>query len=70
MDKKNAPNDDLQRKIFAKNLNFYISKSGKQQNEVAKDLGFSPTTFNTWCMGKAMPKNGKGSGYRRLFQYS
>lgn len=59
MDKKNTPDDYLQRKIFAKNLNFYISKSGKQQNEVAKDLGFPPTTFNTWCMGKVMPKMGK-----------
>ena len=46
MDKKNTLDDYLQRKIFAKNLNFYISKSGKQQNEVAKDLGFPPTTFN------------------------
>lgn len=59
MDKKNTLDDCLQRKIFAKNLNFYISKSGKQQNEVAKDLGFPPTTFNTWCMGKVMPKMGK-----------
>lgn len=59
MDKKNTLDDYLQRKIFAKNLNFYISKSGKQQNEVAKDLGFPPTTFNTWCMGKVMPRMGK-----------
>lgn len=47
------------KRIFAKNLNFYISKSNKQQNEVAKDLGFPPTTFNTWCVGKVMPKMGK-----------
>lgn len=57
--KKSAPNDNLQKRIFAKNLNFYISKSNKQQNEVAKDLGFPPTTFNTWCVGKVMPKMGK-----------
>lgn len=59
MDRKNTPSDDLQKKIFAKNLNFYITKSGKQQNEIAKDLGFPPTTFNTWCVGKVMPKMGK-----------
>ena len=61
--KKSAPNDNLQKRIFAKNLNFYISKSNKQQNEVAKDLGFPPTTFNTWCVGKVMPK--KWEKYRR-----
>lgn len=58
--KKNAIlNDEEQRRIFSRNLNKYIRKSGKQQKEVAKDLGFEPTTFNTWCVGKAMPKMGK-----------
>ena len=48
--------DEEQRKIFAKNLNYYISNSGKQQKEVAEELGFPQTTFNTWCTGKIMPK--------------
>lgn len=51
--------DEEQNKIFSKNLNYYISQSGKQQKEVAKDLGYSPTTFNTWCMGKIIPGMGK-----------
>lgn len=51
--------DEEQRKIFSKNLNYYIASSGKQQKEVAKDLGISPTTFNTWCVGKIMPRMGK-----------
>lgn len=51
--------DEEQRKIFSKNINYYISNSGKQQKEIAKDLGFSPTTFNTWCVGKIMPRAGK-----------
>lgn len=37
-----------QKMIFAKNLNNYIRLSGKQQKEVAKELGMSPTTLNTW----------------------
>lgn len=52
-------NVDEQKKIFARNLNFFINESGKQQKEVAKDLGYSPTTFNTWCMGKIIPGMGK-----------
>lgn len=51
--------EEEQRKIFAKNLNYYISNSGKQQKEVAEALEFPQTTFNTWCTGKIMPKMGK-----------
>lgn len=36
--------EEEQRKIFAKNLNHYIYLNGKQQKEVAKDLGFSLLT--------------------------
>lgn len=54
-----AYTDEEQKRIFAKNLNYYITKSGKQQKEVAEDLGFSYTTFNTWCKGKILPKAGK-----------
>lgn len=51
--------DDEQKKIFAKNLSRYITLSGKDQKEVAKELGFAPTTFNTWCVGKIIPSMGK-----------
>lgn len=51
--------DEEQKKVFSKNLNYYIANSGKQQKEVASDLGISPTTFNTWCVGKIMPRMGK-----------
>ena len=51
--------EEEQRKIFSKNLNYYITNSGKQQKEIAADLGISPTTFNTWCVGKIMPRMGK-----------
>lgn len=47
-------NEDL-KKIFSSNISYFISMSGKQQKEVAKDLGIAPTTFNTWCCGKILP---------------
>ena len=50
---------ELQNKIFARNLNHYIAESGKTQKEIAKDLGFHPSTFNTWCVGKISPSSGK-----------
>ena len=51
--------EEEQKRIFSRNLNFYIAQSGKQQKEIAKDLGYSPTTFNTWCVGKIVPSAGK-----------
>lgn len=51
--------DEDQKKIFSKNINYYINQSGKQQKEIAKDLGYNSTTFNTWCVGKIIPSAGK-----------
>ena len=51
--------DKLQKKIFAKNLNFYLYESKKTQKEVADAIGVSPQTFNTWCQGIALPRMGK-----------
>lgn len=48
-----------QKIIFGKNLSYYVSKTGKMQKEVAKDLKINPTTFNMWCTGKIMPNVSK-----------
>ena len=59
MDNKEHKINDHQIELFAKNLRYYIDQSGKQQNEIAKDLNFPASTLNTWCVGKVMPKMGK-----------
>ena len=51
--------EDVQKKIFTKNLNSYIEQRGKTQLEIAKSIGVSPQTFNTWCKGIAIPRMGK-----------
>lgn len=48
--------DAEQRHIFAKNLNFQISLTGKMQKEVADDLGIGTSTLNNWCKEVCMPK--------------
>lgn len=48
-----------QAQIFARNLNYYISLTDKNQKEIAQAMGFYPTTFNTWCKGKALPSLGR-----------
>ena len=51
--------EDKQKKIFSENLNRYIEVSGKTQLEIARAIGVSPQTFNTWCKGIAIPRMGK-----------
>lgn len=58
--------DIEQKKIFSKNLNYYLSKESKTQREVADAISVSPQTFNTWCQGIALPRMGK---VQRLADY-
>ncbi len=51
--------DTTQKKIFARNLNYYVNQSGKQQKEIAQLIGFSEKTFNGWCRGLSIPTMGK-----------
>jgi len=46
-------------RIFSKNINYFIAQSGKTQKEIAKALGYNATTFNTWCVGKVLPRAGR-----------
>lgn len=51
--------DDMQQKIFTRNLNRYVSESGKTQKEIAQAIKVSPQTFNTWTKGIALPRMAK-----------
>lgn len=44
------------KKIMSKNLNYYISVSGKSKIGVAEELGFPYTTFLDWVNGKFYPR--------------
>ena len=58
--------DNEQKKIFSKNLTKLLNEHNKTQKEVANAIDVSPQTFNTWCKGIALPRNGKGSNACRL----
>lgn len=45
--------------IFAKNLRYYISMSGKTQKEMAQIIGVSAPTMHEWCAGKKTPRMDK-----------
>lgn len=44
------------REVFAKNLSYYIERSGKTQKEIAEIVGVSKSTFNDWVKGKKYPR--------------
>ena len=44
------------KEIFAKNLAYYLERSGKDQKEVADILGVAPSTFNEWMKAKKYPR--------------
>lgn len=44
------------KEIFAKNLAYYLEKTGRDQKEVAEAVGVAPSTFNEWMRAKKYPR--------------
>ena len=44
------------KEIFAKNLAYYLERSGRDQKEVAEIVGVAPSTFNEWMRAKKYPR--------------
>ena len=44
------------KETFAKNLSYYVEKSGKSQKELAEVAGVAPSTFNDWIKAKKYPR--------------
>lgn len=48
--------DSWSKEVFAKNLRYYLSISGKNQKELAQIIGVSAPTMHDWCKGKMFPR--------------
>ena len=44
------------KETMAKNLKYYLEKSGKTQKELSDMLGVATSTFNDWMKAKAYPR--------------
>ena len=44
------------KEVFAKNLRFYLERSGKTQKELSEIVGVSAPTMNDWIKGKKYPR--------------
>lgn len=48
--------DEEQRRIFAKNLRYYLDLNNMQQKELASVLEIQPSTITNWLKQTAMPQ--------------
>lgn len=47
------------KKIFSKNLRYYMNQYNKKQSDLINDLGFSSSTISNWCTGEKLPRMDK-----------
>lgn len=47
------------RKIFARNLLYYMEKFNKTQTDIVIDLDINKSAISTWCNGTRMPRMDK-----------
>ena len=47
---------DIVKEIFAKNLNYFMEKTGTTQADICRALGVSSATASDWCNGKKFPR--------------
>ena len=44
------------KKVFARNLNYYLTTRGKTQNDLVRDLEITASTVSDWANGKKYPR--------------
>lgn len=51
--------DEEYKRIFSKNLRYYMEKNQKNQMDLMNDLGLSSSTVSNWCTGLKLPRMDK-----------
>lgn len=51
--------DDVYKKIFSKNLRYYMNLYEKSQQDLCRDLSLDKSTVSTWVNGSRMPRMDK-----------
>lgn len=51
--------DDKYKKIFSKNLNYYMNLSNKTQTDIINDLNINKSAISSWCNGTRLPRMNK-----------
>ena len=48
--------DDKYKKIFSKNLNYYMNLREKTQTDIVNDLDINKSAISSWCNGTRFPR--------------
>lgn len=59
--------DDFYKKIFSKNLRYYMELNQKEQIDIINDLGFNKSYVSTWCNGTRLPRMDKVDALAKYF---
>ena len=59
--------DDQYKRIFSKNLRFYMTQNNKEQIDLINDLGFNKSAVSTWCNGTRLPRMDKVDALAKYF---
>ena len=59
--------EEIYKKIFSKNLNYYMELNGKNQSDLINDLGFNKSAVSTWCNGTRLPRMDKVEALAKYF---
>lgn len=51
--------DEEYKKVFSKNLRYYMDLNGKNQMDLMNDLHLSSSTVSNWCTGLKLPRMDK-----------
>lgn len=48
--------EDVYKKIFSRNLRYYMNQAGKSQIDIINDLGINRSSISTWVNGTRLPR--------------
>ena len=60
--------EEIYKKIFSKNLNYYMERNLKTQTDLVNDLGFNKSAVSTWCNGTRLPRMDKVDALAKYFR--
>lgn len=59
--------ENLYKKIFSKNLRYYMELNNKNQVDIINDLGFNRSAVSTWVNGSRLPRMDKVDALAKYF---
>ena len=59
--------EEIYKKIFSNNLNYYMNECEKTQTDLVNDLGFNKSAVSTWCNGTRLPRMDKVEALAQYF---